>query len=96
MDQNSKRIIKNTGFLYLRMILLMCINIYASRVILDNLGIEDYGIYNVVGGLTSMFAFFQSSLANATQRFLSVELGKGSKEGAKKVYSHFFSYILFS
>lgn len=96
MDQNSKRIIKNTGFLYLRMILLMCINIYASRVILDNLGIEDYGIYNVVGGLTSMFAFFQSSLANATQRFLSVELGKGSKEGAKKVYSHFFFiYLIF-
>lgn len=95
MDNNSKRIVKNTGFLYIRMLLLLCINIYTSRVILENLGITDYGIYNVVGGLTSMFAFFQSSLANATQRFMSVELGKGTTEGARKVFSQFFFIYLF-
>lgn len=96
MDNNSKRIIKNTGFLYIRMLLLMLIGLYTSRVILHNLGIEDYGIYNVVGGLTTMFAFFQSSLANATQRFLSVELGKGSETGAKNVFSQFFFiYLIF-
>lgn len=78
------------------MALLMFISIYTSRVILANLGIEDYGIYNVVGGLTGMFAFFQSSLANATQRFISVELGKGSKDGARKVFSQsFFIYLFF-
>lgn len=54
----------------------MAITLFTSRVVLDKLGIEDYGIYNVVGGLASMFIFFQSSLANATQRFLNVELGK--------------------
>lgn len=95
MDSNSKRIIKNTGFLYVRMLLLMFIGIYTSRVILKHLGIEDYGIYNVVGGLTGMLAFFQSSLANATQRFLSVELGKNNKEGATNVFSQFFFIYVF-
>lgn len=95
MDTNSKRIIKNTGFLYIRMLILLFIGLYTSRVILHNLGIEDYGIYNVVGGLTGMFAFFQSSLANATQRFISIELGKESKEGAKKVFSQFIYIYMF-
>ena len=90
MNNNSKRIIKNTGILYVRMLFLMFIGIYTSRVILQNLGVVDYGIYNVVGGLTGMFAFFSSSLSNALQRFLSVEIGKDSVEGATKVFSQFF------
>ena len=84
---NSKRIASNTLFLYVRMLFLMCVTLYTSRVVLGALGVEDYGIYNVVGGLTASFAFFSSSLANATQRFLSIEIGKGDSTGVARVYS---------
>ena len=60
---NNKRIIKNTIFLYLRMLLLMAISLYTVRVTLAALGVEDYGIYNVVGGVVSIFAFLKGSLA---------------------------------
>lgn len=97
MNSNSKRVIKNTGFLYIRMFVLLIINLFTSRVILQNLGFSDYGIYNVIGGLTSMFAFFQVSLSNATQRFFCVELGKNNKEGARNVFSQFiFIYLIFT
>ena len=73
----------------------MAISLFTSRVVLDKLGIEDFGIYNVVGGLASMFVFFQSSLANATQRFLNIELGLNNIKGAKEVLSqHFILYAL--
>jgi O-antigen/teichoic acid export membrane protein len=64
--------------LYFRMILTMIVSLYTSRVILNTLGVEDYGIYNVVGGVVSMFAFFNSAMSSATQRFLSFEIGKGA------------------
>lgn len=97
MNSNSKRIAKNTIFLYIRMLFLMVITLYTSRVVLDKLGIEDFGIYNVVGGLASMFVFFQSSLANATQRFLNVELGVENLKGANDVFcQHLVIYALFS
>ena len=95
MNSNSKRIAKNTFFLYIRMLFLMAVTLFTSRVVLDKLGIEDYGIYNVVGGLASMFIFFQSSLANATQRFLNVELGKNNQRGANNVFcQHFVLYAI--
>lgn len=72
---NNKRIAKNTVFLYVRMLVVMAISIYTVRIVLENLGIEDYGIYNVIGGLSASFIFFQSALINATQRFLNFELG---------------------
>lgn len=84
--QNNKRIAKNTIFLYLRMLLVMGVALYTTRVIFRVLGAEDMGIYNVVGGLTVSFAFFSSSLSNATQRFLNIELGKESISGANKVF----------
>lgn len=81
MVQNGidKRIVKNTLMLYVRMIIMMCISLYTSRVVLATLGIEDYGIYNVVGGFVAMFSMISGAMVGATQRFLSFELGK--KEG---------------
>lgn len=76
---NNRRIAKNTLLLYFRMILLMLVSLYTSRVVLDKLGTENYGIYNVVGGFVAMFAMISGAMVGATQRFLSFELGK--KEG---------------
>lgn len=95
MDNNSKRIAKNTIFLYLRMLFLMFIALFTSRVVLDKLGIEDYGINNVIGGLAAMFAFFSSSLANATQRFINIELGHENTEGANRIFNqHLLIYLI--
>ena len=81
----SKRILKNTAFLYIRMLFLLFVTLYTSRVLLDKLGFEDFGIFNLVGGLATMFVFFSSSLVNATQRFLNVELSKGDMHKANVV-----------
>ena len=95
VSQKNKRIAKNTLFLYLRMMFLMVVSFFTSRVLLDKLGIEDFGIYNVVGGLAAMFIFFRSSLSNATQRFLNIELGRGSIANARKVFAqHFTLYVV--
>lgn len=86
-SNNNKRVAKNTLFLYFRMILIMLVTLYTSRVILAELGIEDYGIYNVVGGVVIMFSFLNSCMSTATQRFLTLELGKGDMEKLKKVFA---------
>lgn len=97
MESRSKRIVKNTLFLYFRMAFLMLITLYTSRVLLDKLGIEDFGIYNVVGGIAMMFTFFSSSLANVTQRFLNIELGRNNIRGASDIFNqHLFLYISLS
>lgn len=75
-QSNNKRIAKNTIFLYFRAILIMAISIFTSRVVLQVLGVNDYGIQNVVGGFVGMFSILSSSLVNASQRFISYELGK--------------------
>ena len=75
--ENNKRIVKNTLFLYFRMIVVMGIGLYTVRAILRLLGVVDYGIYNVVGGVVSMFAFLNGTLATSSQRYFSVELAKG-------------------
>lgn len=69
------------------MLLIMGVTLYTSRVILKVLGVEDFGIYNVVGGVVMMMSFFNSSLTTATQRFLNFEMGKGNKEDLKKIFS---------
>lgn len=74
--ENNKRIAKNTLLLYIRMLFLMGISLYTSRVVLNTLGIEDYGIYNVVGGVVTLFSFLNGTLATATQRFFSFAIGK--------------------
>lgn len=95
MNSNSKRIAKNTLFLYIRMAVLMIVTLFTSRIVLDKLGVEDFGIYNVVGGVAAVFTFFSSSLANATQRFLNIELGKGNIEGARNIFSQHLAIYLF-
>lgn len=86
-QDNNKRIAKNTAFLYARMLLMLFISFFTSRVILQSLGVVDYGIYNVVGGIVAMFSFFNATLSGATNRFLSFELGIGNSERLKKTFS---------
>ena len=83
---NNRRIAKNTIVLYLRMILLMLVNLYTSRVILSALGIEDYGIYNVVGGVVTMFGFLNGAMAAGTQRYLTFELGRKNYSRLRSVF----------
>lgn len=77
-NQNNTRIAKNTLFLYTRMLLVMAVTIYTSRIVLEGLGVTNYGIYNVIGGVVAFLGFLNSSMANAVQRFLSFELGKNN------------------
>ena len=84
---NNKRIAKNTLLLYIRMLFLMLVSLYTSRVILNALGVEDYGIYNVVGGVVTMFSMLSGSLSAAISRFITFELGTGDIEKLKKVFS---------
>lgn len=84
---NNKRIAKNTIFLYFRMMLIMLVNLYTSRIILQYLGVEDYGIYNVVGGIVTMFTFLNGSLGSATSRYITFELGRKDFERLNKVFN---------
>lgn len=86
-SQNNKRIAKNTIFLYIRMLILMFVSLYTSRVVLSALGVEDYGIYNVVGGIITLFTFVNGGMVSATQRYLTFEIGKGNTMQLNKVFS---------
>ncbi|MDD6400318.1 MAG: hypothetical protein PUG10_01745, partial [Lachnospiraceae bacterium] len=81
------RIAKNSIFMSIRMVIVLLITLYSTRVVLDVLGVEDYGIYNVVCGFVSMFAFLNTSMSNGIQRFFNFELGRNGEEGAKNVYN---------
>ena len=72
---NNKRIAKNTLYLYMRMLLSLIVQLYTSRVILNALGISNYGIYNVVGGVVTMFSFMSGTMSTAAQRFMSYAIG---------------------
>ncbi len=84
---NNKRIAKNTLFLYMRMLLLMAVNLFTSRIILNLLGVDDYGIYNVVGGIIVILSFLNGAMAGGTQRFMNVEMGKRNPAGLKRTFS---------
>lgn len=86
-SQNNKRIAKNTVVLYVRMLFVLLANLYISRIVLSNLGVVDYGIYNVIGGLVAMFSILSGSLSAAISRFMTFELGKGNKERLCNVFS---------
>lgn len=86
-SSNNKRIAKNTFFLYIRMFVMMAISLYTSRIVLDTLGVEDYGIYNVVGGVVVLFSFLNAAMVSSTQRFLNFELGKNDEKEAGRVFS---------
>ena len=83
----NSRIVKNTGFLYFRMMITMAVSLYTSRLILNILGVEDFGIYNVVAGFVMMFSVLNSSMATATQRFLAFEIGKNDLTKLRHVFS---------
>ena len=86
-SENNKRIAKNTLLLYIRMLFTMGVSLFTSRVILQALGVEDYGIYNAVGGFVAMFAVISNSLSAAISRFITFELGKGETSRIKEVFS---------
>ena len=86
-SSNTKRIAKNTLMLYFRQILIMLVSLYTVRVVLNTLGAEDYGIYNVVAGVVTMFSFLSGGMAAASQRYFSFDLGKGNFEQLKKTFS---------
>lgn len=95
ISSNNKRIAKNTLLLYARMLMLMFIALFTSRVNLQSLGIVDYGIYNVVGGIVVMFSVLSGSLSAAISRFLTYELGKGDIEKLKCVFFVFCYYPIY-
>lgn len=80
-------IVKNTAFLYVRMLFTMLVSLFTSRVVLNALGIDDYGIYNVVGGFVTMFNVVCTGLASTTQRFITFDLGKGNEKELNKTFS---------
>ena len=94
---NNKRIAKNTLMLYFRMLLTLVVGLYTSRVVLQTLGVSDYGLYNVVGGIVTLFTFLNSTLASGTQRFLSFALGENDLQKMKSVFSTaFLLHVLFA
>ncbi len=96
-SQSNKRIATNTILLYFRMFVIMAVNLYASRVILQTLGVSDYGLYNVVAGFVSLFTFANSTLTAGTQRFLSYSLGKGEEDYIVRVFNTAFCiHLLFA
>lgn len=86
-SNNNTRIAKNTLLLYVRMLFTMAVSLFTSRVILNTLGVEDYGIYNVVGGIVTMFSVLSGSLSASISRFITFELGKGNIERLKTIFS---------
>ena len=97
---DNKKIAKNTLFLYIRMLLIMGVSLYASRVVLDKLGVDDYSLYNVVGGVVGLLSFLTGTLSSGTSRFLTYELGANDKDRLKLTFNtafftHFLLAVLF-
>lgn len=100
MNSSGKRIVSNTLMLYTRMLFSVVISLYTSRVVLNILGVEDYGIYALVGGITSMLSFINASMGASSSRYLSYELGQSENKNIKNVFStsiiiHVFIAIVF-
>lgn len=96
-SDNNKRIAKNTLLLYFRMFFIMAVTLYTSRVVLKTLGVEDFGIYNVVGGIVAMMGVLNGAMSVSTQRYLTFELGKGDMIRLKQVFATcFLIYLLLS
>lgn len=98
---NNKRIAKNTLMLYFRMLLTLAVGLYAARIVLQTLGASDYGLYNVVGGIVTLFTFISGTLATGTQRFLTYAIGENNDTKKKFVFSTasylhvFFALVIF-
>ena len=86
-SDNNQRVAKNTIMLYMRVMVLMLIGLYTSRMILQSLGVENYGINNVIAGLLSMFGIITSSMGSAISRFITVEQGMGILSNSNEEYN---------
>ena len=86
MSDNS-RLTKNTILLYIRMLVVMAISLYTSRIVLKNLGISDYGLYNVVGSIAAMFTFLNTAMNSSTQRYLSLAVGRHDAQQLHKIFN---------
>lgn len=94
---SNKTIAKNTMLLYVRMFLTMIIGLYTSRIVLQVLGVDDYGVYNVVGGFVFLLSYIKSGFSTATQRYLNFALGQNDKAGLKNIFSNSLTiYFIFS
>ena len=92
---SNKLIIKNTLFLYLRQIISMVVSLFTVRIGLQALGVVDYGIHNVVGGIVMMFNFLNGALAHATNRFFAFELGRKDYEKLQNIFAILFVLFFF-
>lgn len=90
-SNKTKTIAKNAIILYIRMIIVTIITLFTSRVVLRELGFDDYGLYNVVGGVVALFGFLRSSMNSSTQRFLSYEMGRGNLDSLRKTFTTCFT-----
>ncbi len=95
ISQNSMRVARNTMFLWFRMLVLLFIGLFTSRIILKALGIEDIGVNNAVGGVVTLFSLFTNSIAEAIGRFMTYSLGKGDAARLRKVFSTSLAIQLF-
>ena len=96
-ENNNKKIVKNTLYLYIRTFFTMLISLYTSRVVLSVLGVNDYGIYNVIGGIAGSFSFLSSMLSNATQRYLNVAIGQNDKKESNHVFNmNMLIYLIYA
>ena len=93
VSSTNKRIAKNTLFLYVRMLLVMGVSIFTSRVILQTLGVEDYGIYNAVGGIVAVIGVLNGALSSSTSRFSGLRIGN---EGRRDAEENFLGFIEFA
>lgn len=95
IQSNNKRIARNTMMLYIRMGITMLVGLYTSRVVLQVLGVSDYGIYGVVGGIVAFMGFLNGSMSGATSRFLTYELGRGIEGKLKETFvSAFWVHLI--
>ena len=91
MNNNNKNIVKNTVYLYIRMLVMTALGFITTRVVLDKLGVSDYGIYSLVGGFVSMFTVLNSILNTGTSRFIALALGTGNIDEQKRTFSTSFA-----
>lgn len=87
MQTRNKRLVKNTVFLYIRMLLIMGVTLYTSRIVLEVLGFTDFGVYNVVGGVVAIFGFLNGAMSGASSRFLSFDIGQKNYDRLRKTFN---------
>lgn len=84
---NNKRIAKNTLYMYIRMIVVMIVSLFTTRIVFKALGIDDYGLYNVVGSIIVLFGFINKGLTTATRRYITAEIANGDKDSQQNVFN---------